>query len=117
MTAKSNNVEIVESYINGLKNKDVSSVPFAADVKFKDPLTPMLNGPDAVKEFVAGLFPIINDVTIKQHVAEGEYVATVWEADTTMGLIPVFELFRITGGEIKEIIAYLDPRPITNPAT
>ncbi len=34
------NVEAVESYLNGLKNKDLSSVPFARDVTFESPLSP-----------------------------------------------------------------------------
>jgi hypothetical protein len=31
------NVNAVESYINGLKNKDLNNVPFAPDVTFESP--------------------------------------------------------------------------------
>ena len=32
------NVEVVESYLNGLKEKDLSNVPFDSDVVFESPL-------------------------------------------------------------------------------
>ena len=34
------NVEAVESYLNGLKQKDLSKAPFAPDVIFEGPLSP-----------------------------------------------------------------------------
>jgi hypothetical protein len=53
---------------------------------------------------------------VERIIADGEYVATMWDADTTFGVIPIFECFRVVGGEIKEAKAFLDPRPITNPS-
>ena len=110
------NVEIVETYIHALRDKDLSKVPFASDVVFEEPLTPTLHGAQAVRGYLPNVLPLIKDVRIKQHIAEGEYVATLWEAETPMGVIPLCECFRIVGGELKEIRAYFDPRPITNPA-
>jgi limonene-1,2-epoxide hydrolase len=113
---ENSNVEIVESYIHALRDKDLSKIPFASDVVFEEPLTPTLHGAEAVLGYLPNVFPLIKDVSIKQHIAEGEYVATLWEAETPMGVIPLCECFRIVGGELKEIKAYFDPRPITNPA-
>jgi hypothetical protein len=42
-----------------------------------------------------GLFPAIKDIRVKQHIVEGEYVATVFDFDTTFGVIPVFDCFRV----------------------
>ncbi len=109
------NVETVERYLNALKTKDLSDAPLASDVSFEDPLTPKLNGKEAVLSFLSGFLPALNNVTIKQHISDGQYVATIWEADTSFGAIPIFECFRVMNGEIKEAKAFLDPRPITNP--
>jgi limonene-1,2-epoxide hydrolase len=112
---KSPNVETVEKYLNALKAKDVSAMPLASDVIFEDPLTATLTGPEALHEFFATAFTILNDVHIERHISEGEYVATEWVAETTVGRIPIFEWFRVVDGQIKHIKVYLDPRPITNP--
>lgn len=108
-------VQAVEAYLQGLKDKNLSKVPFASDVTFESPLSPKLTGPEAVTEFLTGLFPAIKDVRVKQHIVEGEYVATVFDFDTTFGVIPVFDCFRVTNGQIKQIRPYYDPRPITTP--
>lgn len=109
------NIEIVECYIHGLRDKDLSKIPFAPDVVFEEPLTPTLVGAEAVLAYLPNVFPIIKDVHIKKHISDGEYVATIWEAETPMGMIPLCECFRIVDGQIKQISAYFDPRPITNP--
>jgi hypothetical protein len=107
-------VKPVEAYLTGPKNKDLSNVPFAKDVTFESPLSPRLVGAESVIEFLNGLFPAIKDVRVKQHIVEGEYVATLFDFDTTFGVIPIFDCFRVSGGEIKQISPYYDPRPITN---
>lgn len=110
------NIETVESYFGAIRAKDLSRVPLAEDVTFEDPLTPKLSGREAVLAFLANFLPAFNGLTIKQHIADGEYVATMWEAETTFGVIPIFECFRVVEGEIKEAKAFLDQRPITHPA-
>ena len=107
------NVEVVESYLNGLKEKDLSNVPFDSDVVFESPLSPKLEGKEQVVEFLTGLFPVINDIRIQRHIAEGDYVATVFDLDTTFGIVPVFDCFRVSNGLLKQIRPYYDPRPIT----
>lgn len=108
-------IRVVEGYLDGLRKKDLSEVAFAPDVTFESPLSPKLNGEQAVAAFLTGLFPAIRDIRVKRHIMEGEYVATVFDFDTTFGVIPVFDCFRITNGKLKEIRPYYDPRPITNP--
>jgi len=107
-------VQPVEAYLQGLKNKDVSRVPFASDVTFESPLSAKLTGAESVIEFLTGMFPAIKNIRVKQHIVDGEYVATLFDLDTTFGVIPVFDCFRVSGGEIKQIRPYYDPRPITN---
>lgn len=109
------NIQVVESYIHGLRDKDLSKIPFAPDVVFEEPLTPTIVGAEAVLEYLPKVLPLVNGVRIKRHITQGEYVATLWEVETPMGVIPLFECFRIVNGQIKEISAFFDPRPITNP--
>ncbi len=108
-------IKVVEGYLDGLRRKDLGEVAFAPDVTFESPLSPKLTGEPAVAEFLAGLFPAIKDIRVKRHIVEGEYVATAFDLDTTFGVIPVFDCFRVSNGKLKEIRPFYDPRPITNP--
>lgn len=107
-------VKTVESYIYAIRDKDLSKAPVSPDITFEDPLTQPSSGIEAWKAFVSGMLPAITDVRIKQHLADGEYVATLWEADTIWGLIPIFECFHVVDGQITDAKAFFDPRPITN---
>jgi len=108
-------IKVVDDYLDGLRRKDLSRVAFALDVTFESPLSPKLTGERAVVDFLSGLFPAIKDIRVKQHIVEGEYVATVFDFDTTFGVIPVFDCFRVSDGKLIQIRPFYDPRPITNP--
>ena len=108
-------ITIVEGYLDGLRRKDLSQVAFDPHVTFEGPLSPRLTGERAVVDFLSGLFPAIKDIRVKQHIVEGEYVATVFDFDTTFGVIPVFDCFRVSNGKLIQIRPFYDPRPITNP--
>ena len=108
-------ITIVEGYLDGLRRKDLSQVAFDPHVTFEGPLSPKLTGERAVVDFLSGLFPAIKDIRVKQHIVEGEYVATVFDFDTTFGVIPVFDCFRVSNGKLIQIRPFYDPRPITNP--
>jgi hypothetical protein len=120
---KSDNVTVVESYLRGLKNKDLSDVPFAPDVTFEGPLTAKITGESAVREFLSSMFPVVRDIRIRGHIAEDEFVATEFDFDTTFGVIPVFDCFRVSNGRLKQIHPYsilgqsLGPRDSTNEDT
>lgn len=109
-------VTAADSYLSGLRRKDLSAVPFAPAVTFESPLTPRLTGTTAVVEFLAGLFPAIKDVRVTRQIVEGEYIAVMFDLDTVFGIIPVFDCIRVTDGLIQEIRPYYDPRPITEGA-
>jgi limonene-1,2-epoxide hydrolase len=112
------NVEAAERYLNGLKQKDLSKVPFDPDVVFEGPLSPdKLHGAESLVEFLSGVFPIIKDVRVKRHIADGGHVCVLWELETSTpaAVIPICEYFRVADGLIKEMRPYYDPRPITNP--
>jgi limonene-1,2-epoxide hydrolase len=116
---KDRNLEAVESYLDGLKQKDLSKVSFAPDVIFEGPLSPdKLYGVESLTEFLSGVLPIVKEVRIKHRIADGEHVCVLWELETSTStaVIPICEYFRVSDGLIKEMRPYYDPRPITNPA-
>ena len=49
------------------------------------------------------ILPAIKDMQIKQHIVEGDYVATVFDMETTDGIDGVFDRIRLLDGEVKEI--------------
>jgi hypothetical protein len=106
-------ISVVEKYLDGLRRKDLSGVPFAPDVTFESPLSPKLTGEREVVGFLSGMFPAIKDIRVIQHIVEGEYVATIFDFDTTFGVIPVFDCFRVSDGKLSQIRPFYDPRPIT----
>ena len=114
MMAENPNIKVVESYLDALRAKDLSKAPVAQDIRFEDPLTTPASGRQAWSDFVSGMLPALKDVRVKQHIADGDHVATLWEADTIWGVIPIFEYFHIVDGAITEAKAFMDPRPITD---
>jgi ketosteroid isomerase-like protein len=114
MMMENPNIKIVEGYLDAIRSKDLSKAPVDQDIQYEDPLTTPGSGIKAWSDFVSSMLPALSDVRVKQHIAEGDHVATLWEAVTIWGVIPIFECFRISEGRIKEARAFFDPRPITN---
>ena len=109
---KEENIKTVESYVNALRQKDLSLALFADDLIFEDPIAGKNTGAENFKTFLSGFLPAINDVRVIQHICEGEYVVTHWEIDAVFGVIPILEKFRVQDGKITEALGYFDPRPI-----
>ena len=105
-------IAAVERYFSALRDRNLADVPFAANVVFEGPLSPKLHGVEAVKEFLHSILPVIKDVRLHRHVADGEYVATVFDLETAFGVVPVCDTFRVVNGQLTDIRAFYDPRPI-----
>src|SRR2546425_615642 len=82
-------------------HNDLSQVPFAPDVMLEGPLAPRIIGIHVIQEFLTGLFPVIKDIRIKRHIGEGDFVATEFDFDTTFGVVPVFDCFRVSDGKLN----------------
>ena len=104
-------VAVVESYINGLGKGDFSDVPFADNVTYESPLSKK-TGQEAIN-FLAGLFPLIRGVEIRQHIVEDDYIATLFNLRTANGVTAVFDRFRVVDGKLREINPYYDPAILT----
>ena len=107
--SRSENIAVVESYLNGLLRKDLSSVPFAPGVTFAGPLVPKLSGRETVVGFLTSILPLIKGIAIRQHIVDGDYVATVFDMETINGVDHVVDLCLVVGGELTEIRAFYYP--------
>ena len=63
-----------------------------------------------MSRFLGVYLPVINDVRLVRQISEGDYVTTVWQAETSFGPISLVYIFRIEAGKIVEIQAFYDPR-------
>jgi hypothetical protein len=82
---------------------ETHKVPLAEDVTFEGPLVPKLTGRQTIKGFLASILPMVNGIQLKQHIVEGDYVATVFDMETVNGVDHVFDWIQIVDGEIKAI--------------
>jgi SnoaL-like domain len=105
-------VAAVEAYLNCFATKDLSNVPLAEDATFEGPLVPKLDGRQTIKGFLASILPMIKGIQVKQHIVEGDYVATVFDMETAKGVDHVFDRIHVVDGEIKGIHSFYYPKQV-----
>ena len=105
------NVAAATAFLTAMKNKDLSQAPLAENVSYEGPLSgEVIRGRGHVSRFLNVYLPVITDVRLVRQISEGDYVATVWQAETSFGQISLVYIFRIEAGKIVEIQAFYDPR-------
>jgi SnoaL-like domain len=102
-------VAVVEAYLDCFATKDLSKVSFAEDVTFEGPRMPKLTGRATILGFLAQILPVVRGIQLKQHIVEGDYVATVFDMETVDGVDHVFDRIHIVDGQIKAIHAFYYP--------
>ncbi len=70
---------------------------------------PKLAGRQTIVAFLTSIFPFIKSIEIKQHVVDGDYVATVFDMETINGVDHVIDLCHVVGRELKEVRAFYYP--------
>lgn len=103
-------IAVVETYLDCFMSKNVSQVPLAEDVTFEGPRMPKLTGRQTIMGFLASIVPAVKGIQVKQHIVEGEYVATVFDMETVTGIDHVFDKIHIVEGEIKGVHAFYYPQ-------
>ena len=68
-------------------------------------------GRDA-KGLLISILPMVRAVHVKQHIVEGNYVATVFDMETVHGVDHVFDRIQVVDGEIKGIHTFYYPKPV-----
>jgi hypothetical protein len=98
--------------LNCFRTKDLPEVPLAEDATFEGPLVPKLSGRQTIKEFLASILPMIRGIRVKQHIVEGDYVATVFDMETVNGVDHVFDRIHIIDVKIKGILTFYYPKQV-----
>jgi limonene-1,2-epoxide hydrolase len=106
------NIRVVESYLNALRNHDLNLAPLADNIIFENPMVGKGEGVESFKAFLTGFLPAIKGVKVIDHVCDGDMVATRWEVDTDFGMIRIGDFFYIREEKIIEAYGYFDPRPL-----
>lgn len=106
-------LDVVTRYIDALQSGDLDRVPFADDVTFESPLAPRVSGRAAVLDVLRGMLPVIETLTVRDVLVDGECVAVRFVLVTPFGPIEVFDRCRVVNGLLAEIRPYYDPRLIT----
>lgn len=104
--SREQNIIAVEAYLDCFTNKDPFYVPFAEDVTFEGPRMPTLTGKRTRLAFLTHILPMVKDIQLKQHIAEGDYVATIFDMETIDGVDHVCDQIHIVDGKIKAIHAF-----------
>jgi len=105
------NVAATTAFLDAMRCKDLSQAPLADNVCYHGPLSgEPIRGRGPVSRFLGVYLPVINDVRLIRQIADGDYVATVWQAETTFGLVSLVYVCRVEAGKIVEIQAFYDPR-------
>ncbi|SDF88777.1 nuclear transport factor 2 family protein [Terriglobus roseus] len=110
MSSREQMIAVVEEYLNCFSTKDTSKIAFADDVTFEGPRMPKLQGRQMVLGFLSSILPMVKGIELKQHIVEGDYVATLFDMETIAGVDHVFDLIHIPDGKIKGIQAFYYPR-------
>jgi hypothetical protein len=110
--SRSEKIAVVDCYFKGLIDKDLASVPFAANISFEGPLMPKLTGRDTILGFLNSILPMIKGIQVKQHIVDGDYVATVLDMETVNGVDHVVDVCLVMNGEIAEVRAFYYPTQV-----
>jgi hypothetical protein len=103
-------IAIAEAYLNGLAKKDLSNVPFAEDITFEGPRVPKLIGRESVVGFLTSMMPFLKRIQIRQHLVDGEFVATMFDMETVNGTDKVVDWLHVSGGQLKGIRSFYYPQ-------
>lgn len=106
-------------YFDGLRQKDMSAVPYAEEAILWAPLGPHglsepISGKEAILAFFEGVFPILGGVEVKNLFSSGEWAAGRAFITLTQppgAVLRVNDVFKIAGGQIVEQENHYDPRP------
>jgi ketosteroid isomerase-like protein len=102
-------VAVVEAYLDCFTTKDLSKVSFAEDATFEGPRMPKLTGRATILGFLTQILPMVTGIHLKQHIVEGDYVATLFDMETVHGVDHVFDRIHIVDGQIQAIHAFYYP--------
>lgn len=102
-------VAVIESFLNCLATKELDRMPIDPELTVESPLMPKVSG-QAARKYVKAVAAAVKSIQVRQHIVEGEHVATFLEEETIHGTLPIFAKFQIESGRIKDVRVFYDPR-------
>jgi len=115
-SANADAIEILNSYFNGLRTGQISSIPMTEDVSFLGPsVDEIILGKKAVSEHLSNVAKrfVGSEFKIKEHSINGNSAYFYFDIVMNNGelIVPIVDFFELEEGKIKKIRPYFDPRP------
>ena len=106
-------LECLTRYIDALRSRDFSNVPFDPDVTFEGPLLGKpLKGKDPVVDFLKQVTERVSDIRVKQHVVQGSHACAVFQFRGGFGMvIEACDYFEVSDKGIAEIRVFFGTVP------
>lgn len=104
-------VAVVESYFDCFVRQDFDAIPLSEDYTSATPFAPHLAGQEAI-DYLRLAAQDVKSIQIKQHIVEGDHVATWLEEDTLSGPLDVFVKLTLEAGRIRNALVFYDPRKL-----
>lgn len=110
--SRDDKVAVVEAFLTCIASKDLARLPVDSDLTVQSPLIPKVSG-QAAMEYVKAVSAAVKAIQVRQHIVEGDWVATLFDEETTHGPVSVFARFQVVSAQIRDVSVFYDPRRIT----
>jgi hypothetical protein len=109
--SRNDKIAVVETFLNCLASKDIAQLPIEPDLTVQSPLIPKLGGAPAMK-YLKRVADGLRAIHVKQHIVEGDWVATLFDEETVNGPVSVFAKFEVIAARIRDVSVFYDPRSL-----
>lgn len=109
--SREDQVALVETYFDCFVRNEFDAIPIAPDYTGRTPFARELSGEAAVNYFKLAASHVTS-IRIRQHIVEGNRVATLLEEETADGQLEVMAMFEIRDGLIKNVVVSYDSRHV-----
>ena len=110
--SRDDKVAVVEAFLTCIASKDLARLPIDPDLTIQSPLIPKVSG-RAAMEYLKAVAAGVKAIRVRQHIVEGDWVATLFDEETINGPLSVFARFQIVSDRIRDASVFYDPRRIT----
>ena len=110
--SRSDKVAVVEHFLSCLATKDLAQLPIEPDLTVESPFIRRVGGAPAMR-YLKRVADSVRAISVKQHIVEGDWVATLFDEDTVDGPVAVFARFEVIETRIREVSVFYDPRAVS----
>ena len=114
--SRNDKVAVVETFLSCLASKDLAQLPIEPDLTVQSPLIPKVGGASAMK-YLKRVADSVRTISVRQHIVEGDWVATLFDEETANGPVSVFAKFEVVSARIRDVYVFYDPRSLGPKAT